>query len=698
MQKYKYVLDLEENIYSFNSDFDNYKLSNEKIKKLHSEPISDKDSKYIDSKIVYDHTYIYLTPGDFIEQYKLHNNQKIELYDDIGKIKIKDIISEKIKDISFILHHMLTIRAQEEADVQGYEMPINNYWHHIPFNHRINFSIENIFNSQKKAMETQSELENYMFINTRDTLFLSNEATNILKQKENINLNDFYEGFSNRGLNNIEEGKNNVSASEINEPGDINSVESKGVNLEDPGNKLLAYSDIQKVFGLKKNPTQIGDNKYEVSGQINKQIQKNKSLVLDSTPVKSSYGILGSDRKIDYLIQDNHPEKILGDGVGLIGKHTVPQGNNLITSYHDNRVTEETEKSKKSRNIIYNFTAPKENTEITFHRANFSIDKSKIGVKAGALAVGDKFKDGNLNGLMDNAYLKDPDGKVINLKEELNKLKEQGKEEELKKLKDKIIEKDGKLTVKLNSGETFSFQATPTLENEDIFASAIEFESNKDIDIEIRSTQKENTSPQNSKEAYKEWFEAGKDLKNEKGYDEITNYNKNGEAKQVSGVFPKPNYDITGTITAGNKDNADKSTIIRLPPPEIKDNPIPLTGTPVKLNEEKYYSTGKNEQGEDVINDGAFSQNFHYKLEISNYNPAEQYAVVVVPGADPIAPQGQSNPEIAKANVLDKTSITLPSKIIKENGKYYIEFDYFVVGGSGNPASAKIIEKTSLNL
>ena len=148
MQKYKYALDLKGNIYFLTSDFNTYKLSNDEIKKLHSEPISDTDTKYIGKEIIYDHTYIYVISKEFIEQYKLHNNQKIKLYEDIGKIKIKEINPENIKDISFILHHILKIKGQEEADVQGYEMPISSSWQYIPFNQRMNFGIENVLNRQ----------------------------------------------------------------------------------------------------------------------------------------------------------------------------------------------------------------------------------------------------------------------------------------------------------------------------------------------------------------------------------------------------------------------------------------------------------------------------------------------------------------------------------------------------------------------
>jgi len=184
----------------------------------------------------------------------------------------------------------------------------------------------------------------------------------------------------------------------------------------------------------------------------------------------------------------------------------------------------------------------------------------------------------------------------------------------------------------------------------------------------------------------------------------VTNYRKTEgkadeqeEAKQVSGVFPDPNYDITGTVIPANKNNNDNSTIIILPPPEITKNDTdkPFTCKPsLDINTEKYCSTGTDEEGNEIINNGAFSQNFHYKLEISDYNEKSKYQVVVVPGGDVISSHNQSNPQIAKPNDIDKTAITLPSTVKEENGKYYIEFDYFVEGGSGNPAYASVVESS----
>ncbi len=216
MQKYKYALDLEENIYSLTSDFDTYKLNSNEINKLHSVPISDNDSNYIGKEIVYDHTYIYLTPKEFIEQHKLSNDKKTELYKNIGKIKIKEINPENIKDISFILHHILKMKAQEEVDVQAYEMPISSSWQYIPFNQRINFGIENVFNRQNNATNTQKNLDNYISINIQETVFLSDESTNNSEQKEKTNLNDFSNGLFNFGLNDSNQSQITESESQYN--------------------------------------------------------------------------------------------------------------------------------------------------------------------------------------------------------------------------------------------------------------------------------------------------------------------------------------------------------------------------------------------------------------------------------------------------------------------------------------------------
>jgi len=217
MQKYKYALDLEDNIYSLSSDFDNYKLDSDEINKIYFNPILDDNSKYIGKEIIYDHTYIYITPKEFIKQYKLSNDQKTELYKNIGKIKIKDIISEDIKDISFIFHHMLTIRAQEEADVQGYEMPISSYWQCIPSNQRMNFGIENVLNRQNNAINTKKNLDNCISINMQENLTLSDEATHILNQEKDNTLSAFYDGLTDYGFGNANQNKNKNTTQQKNE-------------------------------------------------------------------------------------------------------------------------------------------------------------------------------------------------------------------------------------------------------------------------------------------------------------------------------------------------------------------------------------------------------------------------------------------------------------------------------------------------
>ena len=246
MQKYKYALDLQENIYSLNSNFDTYKLSSDEIKKLHSVPISDNDSNYIGKEIVYDHTYIYLTPKEFIEQHKLSNDKKTELYKNIGKIKIKEINPENIKDISFILHHILKMKAQEEADVQAYEMPISSSWQYIPFNQRMNFSIENIFNRQNKAINTQEELDNYVSVKSKEKLSLSDEATHILNQdqEESKTVNNLYKGLVDFNFDIISD---SIEAQKI----DINRDGKTDVNVKDMAE--VSNNSINNRLKLRKN-------------------------------------------------------------------------------------------------------------------------------------------------------------------------------------------------------------------------------------------------------------------------------------------------------------------------------------------------------------------------------------------------------------------------------------------------------------
>ena len=93
-----------------------------------------------------------------------------------------------------------------------------------------------------------------------------------------------------------------------------------------------------------------------------------------------------------------------------------------------------------------------------------------------------------------------------------------------------------------------------------------------------------------------------------------------------------------------------------------------------------------------IENKGNFSQNFHYKLEIDNYDKNKNYDIVVVPGGGAIGTSGQGKTSIADPGNEDKSAITLPSKIVEEDGKYYIEFDYFITGGSSSPVYGKVRE------
>ncbi len=698
MQKYKYALDLEENIYSLNSDFDTYKLSIDEIKKLYSEPISDKDSKYIDRKIVYDHTYIYLTPGEFIEQYKLHNNQTIELYEDIGKIKIKDITSENIKDISFILHRILKIKSQEEADVHGYEMPISNSWQYIPFNQKMNFNIGNVLNRQNKSMDTEKKLNNYMSINIQDTLSLSDAATNILNQnlgksKTVNNLNEKEDNFlvDTVDLQSADNFKNLYTHSKQicqNNTVEESKPQPEVIDLKKLEYKTFKYDDVKDILVPKDMREGNKNISYKFSRQIvnyfntiekpdkNKEVPPNPLPELATKQITGN--ILGSNSNIDCLIQDNHPEKILGNGVGIIGEHTISKGNNLLTSYHENCVSED-KTTDKDRNIVYNFNAKKDGTEITFNRTNFSVDKDS-GVKAGASVVGEKFKEGNTGGIMKNGYIftKDKDGNIIQVES-----------------KDKIIQnKNDTVTVKLNKDEIFSFTAPESLKEKNIFASAMEFYNNEEVTLDIRSVSEQLSNTERCGEI--------KYLPLTDPKTQLSNLDDKGNPKQVSGVFQNPNYEITGHITAGNKDNVDSSSIIMIPPfkPELDKKASQTLFSVKQLKPPDTESVEAVADKDGIKNKGCFSQNFHYKLKIDNYNSDKQYAVILIPGGGEIGYQTQdgfikvSHP--SKTNNNPNQAIIIPTTPVnKETGE--IEFDYFIAGGSSTPVYAKVIEADTLS-
>jgi len=187
----------------------------------------------------------------------------------------------------------------------------------------------------------------------------------------------------------------------------------------------------------------------------------------------------------------------------------------------------------------------------------------------------------------------------------------------------------------------------------------------------------DNKNKDNNVDDMVSYFIAKKSAERELSIIEANKQKKDGEGKQVSGVFKDPNYDITGRITAVEKNgnrftNAGTSSLITIPPP------------------------GKGATSIDVLNmkknKGEFFQNFHYKLEITNYRNKE-YRVVLVPGGGSIASYGQKSPPKATANDIENTAISIPSKVVKDGEKYYIQFDYFPVGDSSSPSYAKIIEE-----
>ena len=366
-----------------------------------------------------------------------------------------------------------------------------------------------------------------------------------------------------------------------------------------------------------------------------------------------------SDRKIDYLIQDHYPEMILGDGNGLLGEHRVPAGNNFLTSYHQNMVSEG---SNKGRQIIYNFTALDNNTEILFYRSHFAVDP--VGIKASAVSLGN-FEDFSFDKLLDNPcfFRKDSGEEIVMLDE------------------DGRFSFGGMMIIKLSKGETFSAAISRTVKKGDYFSSAIEFGNNKEIMVEIRSAEEGDILFENggTEEFNRARCEDTEPLPAE--YGDLSNLGKN----QVSGVFKDPNYDIKGTIIAGNNNNADESTLLVLPLADLsfgENDEIIVDCSEVEA---------VNEKGEK--NKYCYSQNFRYILKIDNYTPSTGYEVVLIPGEGSISSYGASEPVFVYADSLDACAITYPSKVFKKDGEYYIEFNYFAVHGSSRFVYAKVLEK-----
>jgi len=552
---------------------------------------------------------------------------------------------------------------------------------------------------------------------------------------------------------------------------DPKKIKDMSQEFQDITNYKYNIDDVRQAI------EECNKNKISPSKNINEGLKDGTFLTpgnMTCNPSKPGFnGPPGSNRKIDYLIQDNHPEVLAGNGVGrLLEKpFEVPKGNHLLTSYHENKVSNTKYSKDKNvpekdigtdRDIVYNFKAKENNTSITFHRGNFGVNEN--GVKSGALAMGENFKDGKFNFVV---CLKNKDGSLREIDLSKGKIPDDIPKDKM------MIDGKGNLVVNLNQNETFNIKSPKSLPTDSVLASAIEFSTNKDITTDVRSVPAKhsyeevagdlNKIEMDDKKSYNDWKVEGikvdiaqkqnriNSILNEIGSDNISNFRiineiiqnlgknidpaglknmigknfKNEDEfikelvgkglddnkiqlilkqvklaekvelyfklrqlrseidtsnkkikdeknfvetpKHVSGVFPNPDYDVTGDIDT--KEN--KKYVFKIPPD--KDN-------------------NRAENADGMKNNGCFSQNFHYKLKLLNYQGGEKYSIVCVPGGGDISVPGQSNPNIASLLSKDKAGLTIPLNIVREGNEYFIEFDYPIMGGASTPIYATILK------
>jgi len=339
-----------------------------------------------------------------------------------------------------------------------------------------------------KTGATHSEPEN----TSQATELKNTTAKEVSKDliSEGLNYNEIKDTFALGNLQEITDKRVEAILEEMKKSGYITQKEKEGEYRKAVAEKLKMRKD------------------YKISKAVIDAHKDSKKPELTFT-AGSEY-CMGQKKKIDYLIVDNYPEQILGEGSKSLGTHQVPSGHNLLTSYHINSSND-----SKSKKIVYNFTAEDKDTEIRFEKENYSVDGN--GLKAGAEAVGEKFFNGNI--ILKNALLNDRYGKVKTLKIS----------EELANPEKKAVKKGNSVTVHLNPGETLSFESEKSVGNRQVFASAIEFSNNKKVEVNIRSISadsdrflKIDQAPDHYGDSYNSWYKSNLKL-SEKHFNDIKN-------------------------------------------------------------------------------------------------------------------------------------------------------------------------------
>jgi hypothetical protein len=213
-----------------------------------------------------------------------------------------------------------------------------------------------------------------------------------------------------------------------------------------PGSTKLIEDALQEALCKKNNNTYVPASKIIIREFEQVTIEKGNT---NNSP----------DRK---LIVENHPEKIINGGKGVVSEYNLSDGKYTLASYHVNKSDGEGEDAE--RKLLYNFTA-KEPVTITLDNMSFSTDKDEA--TSGALKKHD-------------ITLKDLHGKIYLNGEKLqdNKLKE--------------IIKNG---MKLKDKDTLSIE-TPSIKKDNNFTSDIGFniksenpsqDNNNPVALEIKS-------------------------------------------------------------------------------------------------------------------------------------------------------------------------------------------------------------------
>lgn len=205
MLKNSYALDLDYNCYVLNPGFENYRFPETEINYVLENKCL-RETEDTGKIILYGYRFLYLATRDFIEKFKLSREEKILLLNDIANIKIKDITSENIKEISFLLHYAPFIAADyEDAEVVAYQAPMNVLYQRFPFSQRMFYFTEEAQFRKDDAVRTEKELKEKISFNTQDKVSFSDEASGILK--EDKSLGSLYNGLSDLELNDAGQNK-----------------------------------------------------------------------------------------------------------------------------------------------------------------------------------------------------------------------------------------------------------------------------------------------------------------------------------------------------------------------------------------------------------------------------------------------------------------------------------------------------------